>query len=37
MFRNITDAGVFTVLLGFQIGFIGLMADVMVRRDRWSK
>jgi len=35
--RNITDAGVFTILLGFQIGFIGLIADVMVRRDRWSK
>ena len=36
-FHNITDAGVFCVLLGFQLGFIGLITDVMVRRDRWVR
>lgn len=35
--HNITDAGVFCVLLGFQLGFIGLITDVMVRRDRWVR
>ncbi len=35
--HNITDAGVFCVLLGIQFGFIGLITDVMVRRDRWVR
>ncbi len=36
-FHRITEAGLLAVLLGFQIGFIGLITDVMVRRDRWIR
>ena len=36
-FHRVTEAGLLAVLLGFQIGFIGLITDVMVRRDRWVK
>jgi len=35
--HRVTEAGLLAVLLGFQIGFIGLITDVMVRRDRWIK
>jgi len=37
LYRRVTEAGLLAVLLGFQIGFIGLIADVMVRRDRWVR
>ncbi len=36
-FSRVTEAGLLAVLLGFQIGFIGLITDVMVRRDRWVR
>ncbi len=36
-FHRVTEAGLLAVLLGFQIGFIGLITDVMVRRDRWIR
>jgi len=35
--HRVTEAGLLAVLLGFQIAFIGLITDVMVRRDRWIK
>lgn len=37
MYHNITDAGALCMLFGFQIGFMGLITDVMVRRDRWVR
>lgn len=37
LYHRITEAGLLAVLLGFQIGFIGLITDVMVRRDRWIR
>lgn len=36
-YRRVTEAGLLAVLLGVQIAFIGLITDVMVRRDRWVK
>ena len=36
-YHKVTEAGLLAVLLGFQIGFIGLITDVMVRRDRWIR
>ena len=36
-FHRVTEAGMLALLLGFQIGFMGLITDVMVRRDRWVK
>jgi len=35
--HRVTEAGLLAVLLGFQLGFIGLITDVMVRRDRWVR
>jgi glycosyltransferase involved in cell wall biosynthesis len=37
LYRRVTEAGILTFLVGFQIAFIGLIADVLVRRDRWSR
>jgi len=37
LYRRVTEAGLLAVLLGFQIAFIGLITDVMVRRDRWVR
>jgi len=36
-YHRVTEAGMLAMLIGFQIGFIGLVTDVMVRRDRWVK
>jgi len=36
-FHRVTEAGILAVLVGFQIAFIGLVTDVMVRRDRWVR
>ncbi|MBI5189491.1 MAG: glycosyltransferase family 2 protein [Nitrospirae bacterium] len=35
--HRVTEAGLLAVLLGFQMAFMGLITDVMVRRDRWVK
>ena len=35
--HTVTEAGLLAVLLGFQMAFIGLITDVMVRRDRWVR
>ena len=36
-YRRVTEAGLLAVLLGMQLAFIGLLTDVMVRRDRWVR
>ena len=36
-FSRVTEAGLLAFLVGFQTGFLGLIADIMVRRDRWAR